>query len=50
MSDLDLGVGVTKQNLVLRHLKLTNIDAAKISAIFGDIDAAKQTNGLMTTM
>ena len=33
MSDLDHRVGVSEANLVLRHLKLTNVDDAKISAI-----------------
>lgn len=40
MSDLDHKVGVTEANLVLRHLKLTNTNDAKISAIISDIDAA----------
>ena len=40
MSDLEHRVGVSEANLVLRHLKLTNIDDAKISAIIRDIDAA----------
>ncbi len=39
MSDLDHRVGVKEINLVLRHLKLTNTDDAKISAIISDIDA-----------
>jgi hypothetical protein len=39
MGDLDHRVGVTEANLVLRHLKLTNTNDAKISAIISDIDA-----------
>jgi hypothetical protein len=39
MSDLDHRVGVSEANLVLRHLKLTNVDDAKINAIIRDIDA-----------
>jgi hypothetical protein len=40
MSDAEHRVGVSETNLVLRHLKLTNVDDAKISAIIRDIDAA----------
>jgi len=39
MSDFDHKIGVSEANLVLRHLKLTNIDEAKIGAIIRDIDA-----------
>jgi hypothetical protein len=39
MSDFDHRVGVSEANLVLRHLKLSNIDDAKISAIIQEIDA-----------
>ena len=39
MSKLAHRVGVTEENLVLRHLKLSNTDEAKISAIVRDIDA-----------
>jgi hypothetical protein len=39
MSDFDHRVGVSEANLVLRHLKLSNIDDAKISAIIREIDA-----------
>ena len=40
MSDFDHRVGVSEMNLVLRHLKLTNIDDDKINAIIFDIDAS----------
>jgi hypothetical protein len=39
MSDLDHRAGVNESNLVLRHLKLTDTNDAKISAIITDIDA-----------
>jgi len=39
MNKLKHRVGVTEENLVLRHLKLCNTDEAKISAIVRDIDA-----------
>jgi translation elongation factor EF-1beta len=39
MSDLDHRVGVTEANLVLRHLKLSNTNEAKICVIVRDIDA-----------
>ena len=39
MSDLDHRVGVTEENLVLRHLKLCNTDEAKMIAIISEIDA-----------
>lgn len=38
MSDFEHRVGVSEANLVLRHLKLTNVDDDKISAIIRDID------------
>jgi hypothetical protein len=39
MSNLEHRVGVSEANLVLRHLKLTNTDDAKIVDIISDIDA-----------
>lgn len=39
MSDFDHKVGVSEANLVLRHLKLININEVKVSAIIHDIDA-----------